>query len=101
MQSNDWYTCAGAVSVARVERRSEGMSLPPARCHPFGRLERGEVHVAISTAGAIQASNYSFETIRLPSLGSVTILWGGNGARGPLSTLVFSSIPEWSAGRAD
>ena len=24
--------------------------------------------VAISTAGAIQASNYSFETIRLPSL---------------------------------
>jgi LysR family nitrogen assimilation transcriptional regulator len=31
-------------------------------------LERGEVHVAISTAGAIQASNYSFETIWLPSL---------------------------------
>jgi DNA-binding transcriptional LysR family regulator len=31
-------------------------------------LERGEVHVAISTAGAIQASNHSFETIWLPSL---------------------------------
>ena len=30
--------------------------------------ERGEVHVAISTAGAIQASNHSFETIWLPSL---------------------------------
>lgn len=31
-------------------------------------LERGEVHVAITTAGAIQAGNYSFETIWLPSL---------------------------------
>ena len=31
-------------------------------------LERGEVHVAISTAGAIQASNHSLETIWLPSL---------------------------------
>jgi LysR family nitrogen assimilation transcriptional regulator len=31
-------------------------------------LERGEVHVAITTAGAIQASNHSFETIWLPSL---------------------------------
>ena len=31
-------------------------------------LERGEVHVAISTAGAIQASGHSFETIWLPSL---------------------------------
>jgi DNA-binding transcriptional LysR family regulator len=31
-------------------------------------VERGEVHVAISTAGAIQASNHPFETIWLPSL---------------------------------
>lgn len=31
-------------------------------------VERGEVHVAISTAGAIRASNYSFETIWMPSL---------------------------------
>ena len=31
-------------------------------------LERGEVHVAISTAGAIQASNHPLETIWLPSL---------------------------------
>jgi DNA-binding transcriptional LysR family regulator len=31
-------------------------------------LERGEVHVAISTAGAIQASNHSLETIWLPPL---------------------------------
>lgn len=31
-------------------------------------LERGEVQIAISTAGAIQTSNHSFETIWLPSL---------------------------------
>ena len=31
-------------------------------------LERGEVHVAISTAGAIEASNHLLETIWLPSL---------------------------------
>jgi DNA-binding transcriptional LysR family regulator len=31
-------------------------------------LERGEVHLIISTAGAIEASNRSFETIWLPSL---------------------------------
>jgi DNA-binding transcriptional LysR family regulator len=31
-------------------------------------LERGDAHVAISTAGAIQSSNHSFETIWLPSL---------------------------------
>jgi DNA-binding transcriptional LysR family regulator len=31
-------------------------------------LERGEVQIAISTAGAIQASHHSFETIWLPSL---------------------------------
>ena len=31
-------------------------------------LERGGIHVAITTAGAIQASNHSFETIWLPSL---------------------------------
>jgi DNA-binding transcriptional LysR family regulator len=31
-------------------------------------LERGEVHVAISTGGAIEASNHSFETIWLPPL---------------------------------
>src|SRR5262249_53266913 len=31
-------------------------------------LERGEVHVAISTAGGIQASNVSLGTIWLPSL---------------------------------
>jgi len=31
-------------------------------------LERGEVHVAISTAGAIQASSHLLETIWLPSL---------------------------------
>jgi DNA-binding transcriptional LysR family regulator len=31
-------------------------------------LERGDVHVAISTAGAIQAGHHSFETIWLPSL---------------------------------
>jgi DNA-binding transcriptional LysR family regulator len=30
-------------------------------------LERGEVHVAIATAGVIQAGNHSFETIWLPS----------------------------------
>jgi DNA-binding transcriptional LysR family regulator len=31
-------------------------------------LERGEVHVSISTAGAIQASDHPFEAIWLPSL---------------------------------
>ena len=31
-------------------------------------LERGEVHIAISTAGAIQAANHSFEMIWLPPL---------------------------------
>src|SRR5262245_9466506 len=31
-------------------------------------LERGEVHIAVSTAGAIQASKHSLETIWLPSL---------------------------------
>jgi LysR family nitrogen assimilation transcriptional regulator len=31
-------------------------------------VERGEVHVAISTAGAIRASNHPLETIWLPSL---------------------------------
>lgn len=31
-------------------------------------VEQGEVHVAICTAGAIEASNYSFETIWLSSL---------------------------------
>jgi LysR family nitrogen assimilation transcriptional regulator len=31
-------------------------------------LERGDVHVAISTAGAIQASEHSLETMWLPSL---------------------------------
>jgi DNA-binding transcriptional LysR family regulator len=32
------------------------------------KLERGEVHLVITTAGAIQASNHSFEIIWLPSL---------------------------------
>ena len=39
----------------------------------FGRtlmtmLDRGEVHVAVSTGGAVEAGNHSFETIWLPSL---------------------------------
>jgi DNA-binding transcriptional LysR family regulator len=39
----------------------------------MAKVERGEVHIAITTAGAIQASNHSFETIWLPSLEFVAV----------------------------
>ena len=39
----------------------------------MGLLERGEVHIVVTTAGAIESSRHSFETIWLPSKESVQV----------------------------